>query len=60
MDSKLPIIAKKKIIAKYLKENSILILEGETGSGKSTQLPQILCEHFGLFDSHQQKAILIT
>ena len=24
-------------------KNNLLILEGETGSGKSTQLPQLLC-----------------
>jgi HrpA-like RNA helicase len=45
LESKLPIIGKKRQIFEMLKnqKQNLLIIEGETGSGKSTQLPQILC-----------------
>jgi HrpA-like RNA helicase len=43
LESKLPIIAKKRKIFELLKTQNLLIIEGETGSGKSTQLPQMLC-----------------
>ncbi|MGD9200249.1 MAG: ATP-dependent RNA helicase HrpA, partial [Chitinispirillia bacterium] len=36
----LPIHSKKTEILKLLKENQVLIVAGETGSGKTTQLPQ--------------------
>ncbi|TKR87239.1 hypothetical protein L596_011671 [Steinernema carpocapsae] len=40
----LPIAAfRKKIIEKF-KKNQVLIVKGETGSGKSTQLPQFILE----------------
>ncbi len=38
----LPVTKFKKEIKKTLKENQILIIEGETGSGKTTQIPQFL------------------
>lgn len=41
--SRLPIISRKREIFEKLNKNNLLILEGETGSGKSTQLPQLLC-----------------
>lgn len=42
--SKLPILMKKNEILDMLRHSydKPLIIEGETGSGKSTQLPQIL------------------
>jgi len=43
LKSKLPIIARKQEIFKRLNKSDLIILEGETGSGKSTQLPQMLC-----------------
>jgi pre-mRNA-splicing factor ATP-dependent RNA helicase DHX15/PRP43 len=43
-----------------LKEQNLLIIEGETGSGKSTQLPQMLCEFYKLFDHHSTKPVLVT
>lgn len=46
LESGLPIIGKKRIILEMLKKKNLLIIEGETGSGKSTQLPQILCEFY--------------
>ena len=43
LNSKLPILSYKGIILKALKNQKLIIIEAETGSGKSTQLPQILC-----------------
>lgn len=42
----LPIHPYKEELLKSIKENQILILIGETGSGKSTQLPQFLLEQY--------------
>jgi len=39
----LPIWAKKIDIRWALRHNDVLLLNGETGSGKSTQVPQFLC-----------------
>lgn len=41
---KLPIWTRQQDIKKALEENNVLVLSGETGSGKSTQLPQFLLE----------------
>lgn len=45
-----------------MNSHDLIILEGETGSGKSTQLPQMLCEYYKMFDDHQEKVlpVLIT
>ncbi|XP_015781179.1 pre-mRNA-splicing factor ATP-dependent RNA helicase DHX16-like [Tetranychus urticae] len=40
----LPIYAYKRELIKAVKEHQILIIEGETGSGKTTQIPQYLHE----------------
>jgi ATP-dependent RNA helicase DHR2 len=40
----LPIWAKRSDIRWALRHNDILLLNGETGSGKSTQVPQFLCK----------------
>ncbi len=40
----LPIIQKKDLLIKTIKEHDIIILSGETGSGKTTQLPKICLE----------------
>lgn len=40
----LPVYRHKEAILGYLKENSVTILIGETGSGKSTQIPQFILE----------------
>ncbi|KAI0396650.1 helicase associated domain-containing protein [Xylariaceae sp. FL0594] len=40
----LPIWAYRDQIKESLRENNILLIVGETGSGKSTQTPQFLCE----------------
>lgn len=41
---KLPILAEEQIIMETINENNIVILAGETGSGKTTQIPQFLYE----------------
>ena len=51
MDSRLPILGKKAEIFQILNKTDLFILEGETGSGKSTQLPQILCEYYNIFEN---------
>ncbi len=43
-DDELPISAKRQEIAKAIRENQVVIICGETGSGKSTQLPKICLE----------------
>lgn len=42
----LPIYKHKKEIIDSVKSNQTTVLVGETGTGKSTQLPQYLAEHF--------------
>lgn len=41
---KLPIIVEEQIIMETISENMVTILAGETGSGKTTQVPQFLYE----------------
>ncbi|CAG9854793.1 unnamed protein product [Phyllotreta striolata] len=41
---KLPILAEEQQIMEVINENSIIVLAGETGSGKTTQVPQFLYE----------------
>lgn len=41
---KLPILAEEQSIMETIRENNIIVLAGETGSGKTTQVPQFLYE----------------
>jgi ATP-dependent RNA helicase DHX37/DHR1 len=41
---KLPIIAEEQVIMETISENSVIIIAGSTGSGKTTQVPQFLYE----------------
>ena len=43
-DNDLPVIERRKDIAKAINEHQVIILSGETGSGKTTQLPKICLE----------------
>ena len=43
-DESLPVCQHREEIRKAIEQNQVLILCGETGSGKSTQLPKILLE----------------
>ncbi|XP_067015411.2 probable ATP-dependent RNA helicase kurz [Anabrus simplex] len=41
---KLPILAEEQAIMEAIAENDVVVIAGETGSGKTTQLPQFLYE----------------
>ncbi|KAK4878089.1 hypothetical protein RN001_010595 [Aquatica leii] len=41
---KLPILAEEQEIMELISQNSVVIIAGETGSGKTTQVPQFLYE----------------
>src|SRR5690606_15022841 len=43
-DEELPVTARRKDIAAAIREHQVVIVCGETGSGKSTQLPKICLE----------------
>lgn len=40
----LPIAARRNDIAAAIREHQVVVVAGETGSGKTTQLPKILLE----------------
>ncbi len=46
-DQLLPVCQQKEAIAKLIKEHQVVVVAGETGSGKTTQLPKI-CLELGL------------
>jgi HrpA-like RNA helicase len=46
-EQRLPILASKDEFCRRLKSDRMLIVIAETGSGKSTQLPQYAAEYFG-------------
>ncbi len=46
-DSELPVVERREEIKKLIRDNQVVIVCGETGSGKSTQLPKI-CMELGL------------
>lgn len=41
---KLPVVAEEQVIIEAINENPVVIITGETGSGKTTQVPQFLYE----------------
>lgn len=43
-DPDLPVVARREEIMETIRDNQVVVLCGETGSGKSTQLPKILLE----------------
>lgn len=43
-DQELPVVARKQEIIDTIRDHQVIVLCGETGSGKSTQLPKILIE----------------
>jgi ATP-dependent helicase HrpA len=43
-DESLPVVARREEIAAAIREHQIVVICGETGSGKSTQLPKICLE----------------
>ena len=40
----LPIVESREVIKEAIRENQVVIIAGETGSGKTTQLPKICLE----------------
>lgn len=46
-DDQLPVSAKREEIAKAIEQNQVVVIAGETGSGKTTQIPKI-CVELGL------------
>lgn len=44
MRLQLPILGEEQMIMEAITNNDVVILSGETGSGKTTQLPQFLYE----------------
>ena len=52
--SSLPIASYRESIIDKLRTSDVLVLVGETGSGKSTQVPQFLLEVDGAFDDDKQ------
>ena len=40
----LPVVGKREVIAQAIRDNQVVIVCGETGSGKTTQLPKICLE----------------
>ncbi|UZJ56817.1 hypothetical protein CBS101457_006137 [Exobasidium rhododendri] len=58
---KLPVLAEEERIIRTVMENMVTVLCGETGSGKTTQLPQFLYEAgFGTAGTHNPGMIGIT
>ena len=57
----LPVSQKKDDIAKAISENQVVIIAGETGSGKTTQIPKICAElgrgKFGLIGHTQPRRL---
>ncbi|UJR29861.1 hypothetical protein I4U23_017409 [Adineta vaga] len=45
-DTTLPVYAQKEKILSTIEKNSITIIQGNTGSGKSTQIPQYILDDF--------------
>src|SRR3954463_9755036 len=43
-DESLPVVARREEIAAAIRDNQVVVVCGETGSGKSTQLPKICLE----------------
>jgi ATP-dependent helicase HrpA len=42
--AELPVVERRQEIARLISENQVIVLTGETGSGKTTQLPKICLE----------------
>ncbi len=47
MKERLPIWKYQQQIIDSIRRNKVTIICGETGSGKSTQIPQFILPHFG-------------
>ncbi|KAM3186116.1 hypothetical protein ACTXT7_004995 [Hymenolepis weldensis] len=56
----LPTFAKKQEFLDLVDNNQVVVISGETGSGKTTQLPQYLLEHAILRDNGSCTRIIVT
>lgn len=57
----LPVYQNRDMILKHLNDNQVTILIGETGSGKSTQIPQFMLEELlKLGGKHHGRGIAVT
>ncbi|CAI4044753.1 hypothetical protein SKDZ_11G1320 [Saccharomyces kudriavzevii ZP591] len=54
----LPVYHHKREIMSYIESNPVTVLIGETGSGKSTQIPQFILEQ--LYDKKKHGSIAVT
>ena len=55
MNALLPIRRYENEIVRAVKENSVVVILGETGSGKTTQIAQIVYEHIDEILSTEQQ-----
>lgn len=53
----LPALSRRQEIEAHLRDSQFIVVKGETGSGKSTQLPQYIWEYLSLQNLHQKKVI---
>ncbi|KAJ3237515.1 hypothetical protein HDU81_009328 [Chytriomyces hyalinus] len=58
--SQLPVSNMKDQLLKLIEDNQVVIVSGETGSGKSTQIPQFLLESALLSNKASQTNIICT
>ncbi|AJS51033.1 BAK_1a_G0032240.mRNA.1.CDS.1 [Saccharomyces cerevisiae] len=58
MRETLPVYQHKREIMSYIESNPVTVLIGETGSGKSTQIPQFVLEK--LYDTKKHGSIAVT
>ncbi|VDO00610.1 unnamed protein product [Rodentolepis nana] len=56
----LPTFVKKQEFLDLVDRNQVVVISGETGSGKTTQLPQYLLEHAVLRDNGSCTRIVVT
>ncbi len=56
----LPIWSKRAEIVRLIDEHSVVVLSGATGSGKSTQVPQFLLDHYIENSKGSEVNILVT
>jgi len=56
----LPMWVKREEIVRLMDEHSVVVLSGATGSGKSTQVPQFLLDHYIEANRGSEVNILVT
>lgn len=52
-----PAAQKAKELIDLMKDHSVIIVEGETGSGKSVVLPTVIAEHYGRTRNHYRVVV---